>query len=90
MKNSKILSYLEDLAFQLGIEIVNEKLGGTDFSIEGGLCKVKGVYKIFLDPTTPIPVQIEILARSLSSFHTEDIYLLPFIRDILEKAQKSY
>ena len=88
MKNSKILRYLEDLAFQLGIEIVHEKLGGTDFSIEGGLCKVKGAYKIFIDPSAPLPVQIEILSRSLSSFHTEDIYLLPFIRDILEKAQK--
>lgn len=89
MQNSKILGYLEDLAFRLGIKIVNEKLGGEDFSIEGGLCKVKGTYKIFIDPSTPIPVQIEILSRSLSSFHTEEIYLLPFIRDILEKAQKS-
>lgn len=89
MQNSKILRYLEDLAFRLGIEIINEKFGGADFSIEGGLCKVKGTYKIFMDPSTPIPAQIEILARSLSSFQTEEVYLLPFIREILEKAQKS-
>jgi hypothetical protein len=89
MQSSNVLGYLEDLAVQLGIEIVNERLGGADFSIEGGLCKVRGAYKIFLDPSTPIQNQIEILARSLSSFHTEDIYLLPFIREMLEKAQKS-
>jgi hypothetical protein len=89
MQNSKVLGYLEDLAFRLGIEIVYEKLGGADFSIEGGLCKVKGVYKIFMDPSTPIEVQIEILARALSSFKIEDVYLLPFIREILEKARKS-
>jgi len=89
MHSSKILQYLEDLAFRLGIEIVNEKLGGADFSIEGGLCKVMGVYKIFMDPSAPIQAQIEILARSLSSFQTEDVYLRPFIREILEKAQKS-
>jgi len=89
MQNSKVLGYLEDLAFRLGIEIVYEKLGEADFSIEGGLCKVKGVYKIFMDPSTPLEVQIEILARALSSFKIEDVYLLPFIREILEKAHKS-
>ncbi|RLB28881.1 MAG: hypothetical protein DRG66_02905 [Deltaproteobacteria bacterium] len=89
MQNNKVLEYLEDLAFRLGIEIVNEKLGGADFSIEGGLCKVKGVYKIFIDPSAPIEVQIEILVRALSSFQIEGVYLLPFIREILEKAQKS-
>ncbi|MFO8164082.1 MAG: hypothetical protein R6T98_06065 [Desulfatiglandales bacterium] len=89
MQNSKVLQYLEELAFQLGIEIVNERLGGTDVSIEGGLCKVKGTYKIFMDPSTPIQNKIEILARSLSSFHTEEVYLLPFIREILQKAKTS-
>jgi len=68
MQNSKVLGYLEDLAFRLGINIVNEKLGREDFSIEGGLCKVKGVYKIFMDPSRPIEDQIEILARALASF----------------------
>jgi hypothetical protein len=89
MQNSKILQYLEELAFQLGIEIVNERLGGTDVFIEGGLCKVKGTYKIFMDPSTPIQNKIEVLARSLSSFHTENVYLLPFIREILQKAKTS-
>ncbi len=89
MQNRKVLEYLEDLAFRLGIEIIHEKLGEADFSIEGGLCKVKGVHKIFLDPSAPLELQIEILARALCSFQTEELYLLPFIREILEKAQKS-
>ena len=83
------MGYLEDLAFRLGIEIVYEKLGEADFSVDGGLCKVKGAYKIFMDPSAPIEVQIEILVRALSSFQIEGLYLLPFIREILEKAQKS-
>ena len=89
MHNRKVLEYLEDIAFRLGIEVVCEKLGEADFSIEGGLCKVKGVHKIFMDPSAPLELQIEIIARALSSFQTEELYLLPFIREILEKAQKS-
>ncbi len=89
MQNRKVLGYLENLAFRLGIEIVYEKLGDADLSIEGGLCRVKGAYKIFMDPSTPLEVQIEILARALSSFKIEEVYLLPSIREILEKVQKS-
>lgn len=89
MQNSKILQYLEDLAFKLGVEIINEKLDETDSYTKGGLCKVKGVYKIFVDPATPIQVKIDILARSLSSFQIKEVYLLPYIREILEKAQES-
>ena len=88
MKNYNVLGYLEDLAFRLGIEIVYEKMGEPDFSIEGGLCRVKGIYKIFINPSAPLDVQIEILARALSSFQTDELYLLPRIREILEKAQK--
>ena len=89
MKNYNVLGYLEDLAFRLGIEIVYEKMGKPDFSIEGGLCRVKGVYKIFINPSVPLDIQIEILARALSSFQTDELYLLPRIREILKKAQKS-
>jgi hypothetical protein len=89
MQNSRVLGYLENLAYRLGIDIVYENLGEADFSIGGGLCKVKGVYKIFMDPSTPLELQIEILARALSSFKIEELYLLPCIREILEKAKKS-
>jgi hypothetical protein len=89
MENSKVLGYLEDLAFRLGIEIVYEKLGEPDFPVDGDLCKVKRVYKILMDPAAPIEAQIEILAQALSSSKIEEAYLLPFIREILEKAQKS-
>jgi len=89
MESRKILAYLEDLAFRLGVEIVYEKLGEEEFPARGGLCKVKGAYKIFVDRSETIEGQIKILACALSSFNTEDVYILPFIRGILNKAQGS-
>ena len=88
MQNIEILGYLEDLAFRLGIKIVNDKLGVENYSIRGGLCKVKGIYKIFIDPSSPVEDQIKILARALGSFKTDEMYLLPFIREILEKSKQ--
>jgi hypothetical protein len=89
MDSRKILEYLEELALKLGVEIVYEKLEGEDFPVGGGLCKVKGVYKIFMDRSEPLEGQIKILAHALSSFDTEEVYILPFIREILDKAQST-
>ena len=89
MESRRVLEYLEDLALRLGVEVVYQKLGAQEFSIGGGLCKVKGTYKIFMDPSEPVEGQITILARALSSFDTEKVYILPFIREVLEKAHTS-
>lgn len=89
MQAKKVLEYLEDLTEKLGVEIIYEKLGEEDIRVRGGLCKVKGTYKIFMDRSETMERQIETLARALSSFNTEEVYLLPHIREILEKAQKS-
>lgn len=89
MEARKVLEYLEDLAERLGVEIAYERLGEEDFRARGGLCRFKGTYKIFVDRSETVEGQIEILARALASFNTEEVYLLPHIREILEKAQRS-
>jgi len=88
MESRKILEYLEELALKLDVEIVYEKLGEEEFSARGGLCKIKGAYKIFMDRSEPLEGQIKILAHALSSFDTEGVYVLPFIREILDKAKR--
>lgn len=89
MQSRQVLEYLEDLAEKLGIEIVDEKLGDPEFSIKGGLCKVKGTFKIYVDRSKSSEDQIAILSRALSFFDTEEMYLLPYIREILDKARES-
>ena len=89
MHSRKVLEYIEDLAERLGVEIVYENLGREEFPVRGGLCKVKGTHKIFMDPSESVQGRIEILAQALSCFNTDEIYVRPFVRDILEKAQRS-
>lgn len=87
MHTRKVLENLENLAFKLGVEVVYERLKDEEFFVKGGLCKVHKTYKIFIEPSEPTEGRIKILINALSSFDTEDIYLLPFIREILENAQ---
>ena len=88
MHSSQVLEYLEDLAERLGIEIVYQKLGEEEFSVKGGLCKINGTFKIFIDRSKSLEDQIAIVAQGLSSFDTEEVYLFPYIRNVLEKARR--
>jgi hypothetical protein len=88
MQSMQVLEYLEDLAERLGVEIVYQKLGEEEFSVKGGLCKINGTFKIFIDRTKSLEDQITIVAQGLSSFDTEEVYLFPYIRDFLEKARR--
>jgi len=87
MEAWKILESLENIADKLDIEIVYENISSDEFLSSGGICKFKGQYKIFIDPREPLKKKIAILARALSSFDTEDIYMPPFIRETLEMAK---
>ena len=84
----QILEYLEDLAAKLGVEIVYQKLGEEEFSVQGGLCKLNGTFTIFIDRSQSVENQINVLAQGLSSFDTERVFLFPYIREVLEKARR--
>jgi hypothetical protein len=88
MQSSQVLEYLEDLAERLGVEIVYQKLGEEEFSVRGGLCKVNGTFKIFIDRSKSLDDQINIVAQGLSAFNTDEVYLFPYIREVLDKARR--
>jgi hypothetical protein len=88
MQSRQVLEHLEGLAERLGVEIVYQKLGEEDFSVRGGLCKLNGTFKVFIDRSKSVEDQIEILARGLSSFDTEKFYLFPYIREMLDNARR--
>ena len=87
MEPRKVLEYLEDLALKLDIEVVYANLESRDPFTRGGLCRVKGKYKVFIVRSEKLQGRIKILARALSAFDKEEIYILPFVREILEKAK---
>ena len=82
------MEYLEDLAERLGVEVVYQKLGEDEFSVQGGLCKVNGNFKIFVDRSKPLEDQVSTVARGLAAFNTEEVFVFPYIREVLEEARR--
>ena len=82
MKESEIVDALETVARSLDVEVRYEK---GDFA--GGLCKVGNKSLILLHRDDPADKKINVLARELGEFDLDQIYLLPALRDIIDKAR---
>ncbi len=80
LKQERILSQLQHLAEQLGAEVREEK---GDFI--GGWCTVEGENYLFLNRKHDTAQKISVLARAISDQPLEGIFILPAIREILEK-----
>ncbi|MDQ7064060.1 MAG: hypothetical protein Q9P90_07420 [candidate division KSB1 bacterium] len=81
MKEAEILSHLETIVTQMGIELRYEK---GDF--KGGICRV-GDKRLFLLNQNLMPSQkINLLTQELSTLDLSGVYVLPAIREMIDRA----
>jgi hypothetical protein len=87
MKPEVMLELLESAADQLGIKVSYEPLQMV--SARGGLCKVKGVYRVIIDKRATTEERMVTLATALSGFNTSDLVLPQKARDLLRTYEGS-
>ncbi len=85
MKPENIYQELKDLAEKLEITVSEQNLRTAGIKVKSGLCKVKGKNLFIMDKHKPILKKIDTLASQLAKFPHEDLYIMPAIREILEK-----
>ena len=83
MKPEVVLDLLETTADQLGIRVSYEALSSN--VMHGGLCKVKGTYRIIVDKRATSEERVITLATALSTFDTAELELPTKIREILRQ-----
>jgi hypothetical protein len=84
LSDTALLHHLENLADQLGIEVRYENLVDDELSIQSGGCKVLGRNLILIENLRFPHEKAQILARELSKFDLEDLYVLPRIREFID------
>lgn len=84
LADTVLLQHLENLAAQLGIEVRYEDLTDEEISVQSGGCKVLGKTLILMERIRPPREQARILARELSKYDLEDLYLLPRVREFID------
>lgn len=76
------LSELERLANELEVEICYEPMAGLVQGV-GGLCRVKGRYRIIVDRKLKAPERLQVVADALRRFDTEKHFVSPQVRKLL-------
>ena len=85
MKPEQIYQELKDLAEKLEIAVSEQNLRTDGIKVKSGLCKVKGQNLFIMDKHKTIHKKIDILASHLAKLPHEDLYIMPAIRELLEK-----
>ncbi len=78
-----VLEDLEAAAAKLGVKVSYEVLGETIAG--GGLCKVKGAYRVIIEKRGTVGEKAVTLAKALAALDTESVFLTPAARDLVEK-----
>ena len=85
MKPEQIYQELKDLAEKLDITVSEQNLRTAGIKIKSGLCKVKGKNIFIMDKHKSIRKKIKILAPHLAKIPHENVFIVPAIRELLEK-----
>jgi len=90
MKAEQIYQELKDLAEKLAVTVSEQNLRTAGIKVKSGLCNVKGRDMFIMDKHKSIHKKIKILAAEIANLPHEDIFVIPTIREMLNKyAEKS-
>ena len=85
MKPEQIYQELKDLAEKLEINVSEQNLKTAGIKVKSGLCRVKGKNMFIMDKHKSIHKKIKILASHLAAIPCENVFIVPAVRDLLDK-----
>lgn len=87
MKPEVMLELLEAAADQLGIKVSYEPIQTSVGN--GGLCRVKGAYRIIVDKRATSEERVATVATALATFDTSELALPQKVREVLRLHEPS-
>jgi hypothetical protein len=85
MKPDQLYQELKDLAERMQITVSEQNLKVSGIKVSSGLCTVKGQKLFIMDKNRSVHKKIKILAAQLALMPHEDMYIIPAVRELLEK-----
>jgi hypothetical protein len=89
MKAEQLTEILETAAQQLGVKVHYDNLTAAGPAGGGGLCKVKGEWRVIIDKKTAPSERASILVDALATMDTEGIFLPPKVREMIGQRRAS-
>ena len=86
MKPEQIYHELITLAEKFDITVSEQNFRSTGIKATSGFCIVKGQNRFIMDKNLKINAKIDALAAYLNQLPHEDMYIMPALRDVLDRA----
>lgn len=84
MEVDNLLTELEALATKLEVQVVYDHLTGEGMG-PGGLCKLKGKWRIIVERRSSVRERMALLVQALSRFNLENHFLSPALREYVDR-----
>jgi 2-phospho-L-lactate guanylyltransferase (CobY/MobA/RfbA family) len=85
MKPNQMYQSLKELAEKLDVTVSEQNLRSTGIKVKSGICRLKGKNILIVDSQLPFNDKNEIIAACLSKFPHENVFMVPALRDFLNK-----
>jgi len=86
MKPEQIYHELIALAEKFDITVSEQNFKSTRIKAKSGFCIVKGQKRFIMDKHLKIHAKIDALAAYLNQLPHEDVFIVPAIREVLNRA----
>lgn len=88
MKRKQIYQQLVEVAGKAGIRVLEQNLRASGVNAQSGLCRIKGESVFIMDKHLGVNEKIDILADCLRQLPLDEIYIMPVIRNLLDRTSK--
>ncbi len=85
MNADRLYQELKDLSERLGVEVSEQNFRATGIKARSGYCVVKGRPLFLIDKNKKLQRRIQILSEFLGEMVTEDVFIVPAVREHLAK-----
>jgi len=88
MQEEALLRALEELAEQLQMPVSYAALATEELPGRGGMCVIRGERRIIIERSLTTREKARLLAAGLAGFDFGDVFLLPAVREAIERAKQ--
>ncbi len=85
MKYDELYKLLKELSEKLGITLHEKNIRIPGLNVRSGLCRIEGSWHFIMDKHLKTKEKAETLAHAISEFPHDDMYIVPALREFLEK-----
>ena len=86
MKPEQIYHELKDLAEKLGVTVSEQSFRASGIPVKSGSCLIKGKMHCIIDKNITLHNKTTILAQSLFELPHENLFVVPAVRDLIQKS----